>query len=64
MCIIQFATVFKYSDNRIRWRVSTISREYIRELQLKEAIRSFDQEAATVLLARYATYKAQVEEAL
>lgn len=36
-------TQFKYSDNIMRTRVSTITREYFREPQLKEIIRSFDQ---------------------
>jgi hypothetical protein len=34
------------------------------ENQIKETIRSFDQEAAIVLLARMASYKADVEESL
>jgi protein transport protein SEC23 len=55
-------TQFKYSDNLVRTRVSTVTREYFREAQLKELVKTFDQEAAIVLLARMASYKADVED--
>ena len=61
-CVVQVVTQFKYSDNIMRTRVSTITREYFREQQIKDIIRSFDQEAAIVMLARYSSYKADVED--
>jgi hypothetical protein len=41
--------------------VSTITLPFLREVQFKELIRGFDETAATVMLARMASRKAEIE---
>lgn len=59
---IQAITTYKYSDNIVRTKVSTIFINYLREVQIKEMLRGFDEQAAVVMLARMASRKAEVED--
>jgi protein transport protein SEC23 len=56
---MQFKTIFRYK-NTMKMRVTTVCRQFTDDIQALAA--GFDQEAATVALARYAVYKAVVEE--
>lgn len=60
--LIQAITTFKYSDNVVRTRVSTFAVDFMRENQMMEVIKRFDEQAATVMLARMASKKAEIEE--
>ena len=57
---IQAIITYKWSDNVIRTRVSTIRLEYIRENQLGELGKRFDEQSGAVMLARMAAKKAEV----
>lgn len=54
-CVIQAVTTFKYSDNILRTRVSTINLNYLKEPQMKDLMRGFDEQAAVVMMARIAS---------
>ena len=54
-CVIQAVTTFKYSDNILRTRVSTINLNYLKEPQMKDLMRGFDEQAAVVIMARIAS---------
>jgi hypothetical protein len=41
-CIIQCLVTYKYTDNFIRTKVSTIILPFLREVQFKELITGFD----------------------
>lgn len=60
--LLQAITTYKYSDNIIRTRVSTIYLNYLRDPQIRDLIKGFDQQAAAVMLARYATKKSEIED--
>lgn len=42
--------------------MATISLDFLREVQIKEIMRGFDEQAAAVMLARMASRKAEVED--
>lgn len=56
---MQFKTIYRYK-NAIRMRVTTVTRQFAEDTQALTV--GFDQEAATVALARLAVYKSVVEE--
>lgn len=56
--ILQAITTFKYSDNIVRTKVSTITLDFLRENQMNEFIKRFDEQSAAVMLARLASKKA------
>ena len=60
---LQFATSFTRSDGQRRLRVSTVARAWAPSASSPAVAHGFDQEAAAVLLARLACYKAEHEEA-
>lgn len=55
-------TTYKYSDNVVRTKVSTLSLPIIRENQMGDIIKHFDEKSATVMLARLASKKAEIED--
>jgi len=57
---IQAITNYKYSDNVARTRVATIFVPFLREVQLREIVKGFDEQASAVMLARMASKKAEV----
>lgn len=59
--LIQFLTHYQHSSGTYRLRVTTLAREMVQGGSPEVAL-SFDQEAAAVLMARIAIYKAEVEE--
>lgn len=59
--LIQFLTHYQHSSGTYRLRVTTLAREMVQGGSPEVAM-SFDQEAAAVLMARIAIYKAEVEE--
>jgi len=60
---LQFATSFTRSDGQRRLRISTVARAWAPAADTPAVALGFDQEAAAVLLARLACYKAEHEEA-
>lgn len=58
--VIQAIVTYKYSDNIQRTRVSTINLDYLRENNSMEMMKRFDEQAASVMLARIATKKAEI----
>lgn len=61
---IQAIVTYKWSDNVIRTRVSTLRLEYLRENQIAELGKRFDEQAAAVMLARMVSRKTEVEDTL
>ena len=61
---MQAITTYKYSDNIVRTRVSTINIDYLRENQSIEMGKRFDEQAAAVMLARMASLKSEVEDSI
>jgi protein transport protein SEC23 len=55
---------YKWSDNVVRTRVSTWRLEYLRENQIAELGKRFDEQAAAVMLARMVSRKTEVEDTL
>lgn len=58
--MIQAVTTYKYSDNILRHKVSTLSLDFIKENQQIEMIKKFDEQAAIVMLARLSAKKAEI----
>ncbi|GCB62554.1 protein transport protein Sec23A [Scyliorhinus torazame] len=60
---IQFVTQYQHSSGQRRIRVATIARNWAdAQTQIQNIAASFDQEAAAVLMARLAVYRAETEE--
>ena len=60
--IVQAITTYKYSDNILRTKVTTVSYDYLRQPQYRQMIRNFDENAAAVMLGRMAGRKAEIED--
>ncbi|KAG2457764.1 SC23A protein, partial [Polypterus senegalus] len=60
---IQFVTQYQHSSGQRRIRVTTIARNWAdAQAQIQNIAASFDQEAAAILMARLAVYRAETEE--
>uniref|UniRef100_G1PN06 Protein transport protein SEC23 n=1 Tax=Myotis lucifugus TaxID=59463 RepID=G1PN06_MYOLU len=60
---IQFVTQYQHSSGQRRIRVTTIARNWAdAQTQIQSIAASFDQEAAAILMARLAIYRAETEE--
>nr|BAA02209.1 MSEC66 [Mus musculus] len=60
---VQFVTQYQHSSGQRRIRVTTIARNWAdAQTQIQNIARSFDQEAAPILMARLAIYRAETEE--
>ncbi|KAJ6655663.1 hypothetical protein lerEdw1_004899 [Lerista edwardsae] len=60
---IQFVTQYQHSSGQRRIRVTTVARNWAdAQTQLQNIAASFDQEAAAILMARLAVYRAETEE--
>uniref|UniRef100_A0A665ULS6 Protein transport protein SEC23 n=1 Tax=Echeneis naucrates TaxID=173247 RepID=A0A665ULS6_ECHNA len=60
---IQFVTQYQHSSGQRRIRVTTIARNWAdAQTQIQSIAASFDQEAAAILMARLAVYRAETEE--
>ncbi|KAI6116363.1 hypothetical protein F5141DRAFT_1267725 [Pisolithus sp. B1] len=59
--LIQFATHYQHSSGQQRLRVTTIARNFA-EAGSPSIAASFDQEAAAVLMARIAVFKAEIDD--
>ena len=59
---MQLLTSYQHSSGQYRLRVTTLARPWAEAAQAGEIARGFDQEAAAVLMARYATHKTHTEE--
>jgi len=60
---LQFQTTYQHSSGRKRLRVTTVSSRYT-DANMTDIIQGFDQEAAAVLMARYAVWKCENEDPL
>jgi hypothetical protein len=61
---IQAITTYRWSDNVVRTRVATLRLDFLRENQMIEIGKRFNEEAATVMLARLASKKAEIEDTI
>ncbi|KAM8946061.1 protein transport protein Sec23B isoform 3-T3 [Pelodytes ibericus] len=60
---VQFVTQYQHSSTQKRIRVTTIARNWAdAQTQIQHIEAAFDQEAAAVLMARLAVYRAETEE--
>lgn len=59
--LIQFTTLYRHSTGQTRLRVTTVVRNWI-DINSPELPLSFDQEAAAVLMARIAIFKAEIDD--
>uniref|UniRef100_A0A8C1W2Z2 Protein transport protein SEC23 n=1 Tax=Cyprinus carpio TaxID=7962 RepID=A0A8C1W2Z2_CYPCA len=60
---IQYVTQYQHSSGQRRIRVTTIARNWAdAQTQIQSIAASFDQEAAAILMARLAVYRAETEE--
>uniref|UniRef100_A0A3Q3QHL0 Protein transport protein SEC23 n=1 Tax=Monopterus albus TaxID=43700 RepID=A0A3Q3QHL0_MONAL len=60
---IQFVTQYQHSSGQRRIRVTTTARNWAdAQTQIQNIAASFDQEAAAILMARLAVYRAETEE--
>ncbi len=59
---IQFCTTYIHSSGVKRMRVTTIKRLFAGPEDLREMAAGFDQEAAAVLMSRYAVFRCQKGE--
>ncbi|TFY60720.1 hypothetical protein EVJ58_g4957 [Rhodofomes roseus] len=59
--LIQFVTHYQHSSGQLRLRVTTIARNFA-EAGSPSIAASFDQEAAAVLMARIAVFKAEIDD--
>merc|ERR1719487_1609911 len=60
---LQFQTVYQHPSGRKRLRVTTVSHRYT-DANMSDIATGFDQEAAAVLMARYAVFKCENEDPL
>merc|ERR1719291_68804 len=58
---LQFQTCYLHPSGRKRLRVTTVSHRYT-DANMADIVTGFDQEAAAVLMARYAVFKTENEE--
>lgn len=63
MAVLQFQTAYNHPSGRRRLRVTTVSHRYAEASGL-DLVSGFDQEAATVLMARLAVFKTEQEDCL
>jgi protein transport protein SEC23 len=61
---LQFQTKYQHSDGSTRIRVTTVQRWLAAPEDRRELAYGFDQEAAAVLMARYAVIRCQIDEPL
>uniref|UniRef100_A0A8D0HIL7 Protein transport protein SEC23 n=1 Tax=Sphenodon punctatus TaxID=8508 RepID=A0A8D0HIL7_SPHPU len=60
---IQFVTQYQHSSGQRRIRITTVARNWAdAQTQIQNIAASFDQEAAAILMARLAVYRAETEE--
>ena len=62
---LQFITQYQHSDGQLRLRVGTVTRRWGESSAVsstEEIVSGFDQEAATVILARWASFKMENED--
>lgn len=62
---LQFVTQYQHRDGQLRLRVDTVTRrwqESSANASTEEMVSGFDQEAATVILARWASFKMETED--
>jgi len=59
--LIQFVTHYQHASGQMRLRVTTIARNFAEAGSMSIA-QSFDQEAAAVLMARIAVFKAEIDD--
>ncbi|XP_049596991.1 protein transport protein Sec23A isoform X1 [Syngnathus scovelli] len=60
---LQFVTQYQHASGQRRIRVTTIARNWAdAQTQIQSIAASFDQEAAAILMARLAVYRAETEE--
>uniref|UniRef100_A0A8C1C3M9 Protein transport protein SEC23 n=2 Tax=Cyprinus carpio TaxID=7962 RepID=A0A8C1C3M9_CYPCA len=60
---IQYVTQYQHSSGQRRIRVTTVARNWAdAQTQIQSIAASFDQEAAAILMARLAIYRAETEE--
>jgi len=59
--LIQFLTHYQHSSGQFRLRVTTVARNFA-EGNSPQIAQSFDQEAAAVLMARIAIFKAEIDD--
>ncbi|KAI8817160.1 uncharacterized protein EV422DRAFT_542658 [Fimicolochytrium jonesii] len=59
--LIQFVTLYQHASGQFRLRVSTIARAWA-DANSSQIPASFDQEAAAVLMARIAIFKAEIDD--
>ncbi|TPX68583.1 hypothetical protein SpCBS45565_g03043 [Spizellomyces sp. 'palustris'] len=59
--LIQFVTLYQHASGQFRLRVTTVARNWA-EANSPEIPASFDQEAAAVLMARIAIFKAEIDD--
>jgi protein transport protein SEC23 len=62
---LQFITQYQHSDGQLRLRVGTVTRRWGESSAVsstEEMVSGFDQEAATVILARWASFKMETED--
>ncbi|EMP30727.1 Protein transport protein Sec23A [Chelonia mydas] len=60
---IQFVTQYQHSSGQRRIKVTTVARNWAdAQTQIQNIAASFDQEAAAILMARLAVYRAETEE--
>jgi protein transport protein SEC23 len=62
-CYVQFQTVYMHASGRKRLRCTTVSHRYS-DANMSDIATGFDQEAAAVILARYAVWKTDNEDPL
>merc|ERR1712048_468157 len=60
---LQFQTTYQHASGRKRLRVTTVSARYT-DPNMTDIAQGFDQEAAAVLMARYAVWKCENEDPL
>jgi protein transport protein SEC23 len=61
--MLQFQTCYQHPSGRKRLRVTTVSHRYT-DANMSDIATGFDQEAAAVLMARYAVFKCENEDPL
>ncbi|KAJ3056134.1 GTPase-activating protein S23 [Rhizophlyctis rosea] len=59
--LVQFVTLYQHASGQYRLRVTTVARNWA-DVNSPEIPASFDQEAAAVLMARIAIFKAEIDD--
>lgn len=59
---LQFVTQYRHPSGQSRMRVTTVSRKFMTTSYIKDLASGFDQEAAAVLIARQAVFRAEEDE--